>query len=105
MSFSFSRVVDNRYFKRQDMKDIQKYYANPVEKDDIPQECDDPVLDDIMKVEPRALIAIHHPRDIENEDIIHEDDLSPEDVKKAKEEALGMKKAYISSHFPLVASL
>ncbi|KAJ8660976.1 hypothetical protein O0I10_003198 [Lichtheimia ornata] len=100
-----SRVVDNRYFKRQDMKDIQKYYANPVEKEDVPEECDDPVLNDLIKAEPRALISIHRPRDVENEEIVNEHELSPEDVKKAKEEALGMKKAYISDHFPLVASL
>lgn len=87
------------------MKDIQKYYANPVEKEDVPEECDDPVLNDLIKAEPRALISIHRPRDVENEEIVNEHELSPEDVKKAKEEALGMKKAYISDHFPLVASL
>lgn len=104
-SFFYSRVVDNRYFKRQDEKDIKKYYANPVEKEDVPEECDDSVLNDLMKAEPRALVSIDRPRDIEVEDIINEHELSPEDVKKAKEEALGMKKAYISNHFPLVASL
>ncbi|KAI9322489.1 P-loop containing nucleoside triphosphate hydrolase protein [Dichotomocladium elegans] len=97
-----SRVMDNKYLRRQDKGELRRYYSDPEwpeERVDLESCNDDPLLKRVAEAERQAFARIRQQRDVENKIEAgidaEEGVLSDEDVLRIRREAFSEKKAFI----------